>query len=50
MKRIALSILLLIATFAPAVAAPDEYNLDVHVSSSFLIFGEGRCARAKCGD
>ena len=41
MIRTALSLMLLLATFVPADAAPDEHNVDVHVTSSYLVFGSG---------
>jgi hypothetical protein len=37
MKRAALFVLLLVATLAPAAPAPDEYSINVHVTSSYLV-------------
>src|SRR5271170_735805 len=37
MKTAALFVLLLLATLAPAAPAPDEYSINVHVTSSYLI-------------
>jgi hypothetical protein len=39
MKRAALFVLLLLAKLAPAVPAPDEYSINVHVTSSYLLAG-----------
>jgi len=41
MKRAALFVLL-IATLAPAAPAPDEYSINVHVTSSYLLAGGGQ--------
>ena len=42
MKSAALFVLLLLATLAPAAPAPDEYSINVHVTSScFLGGGQG---------
>jgi hypothetical protein len=38
MKRAALFVLLF-ATLAPAAPAPDEYSINVHVTSSYLLNG-----------
>jgi hypothetical protein len=37
MKIAALFVLLLLATLAPATPAPDEYSINVHVTSSYLL-------------
>jgi hypothetical protein len=39
MKKAALFVLLLLATLAPAAPAPDEYSINVHVTSVYLIAG-----------
>lgn len=39
MKRAALSVLLVLATLAPAAPAPDEYSINVHVTSSYQLSG-----------
>jgi hypothetical protein len=39
MKRAALFVLLLLATLAPAAPAPDEYSINVYVTSSYTISG-----------
>jgi hypothetical protein len=41
MKRAALFVLLL-ATLAPAAPAPDDYSINVHVTSSYLSAGGGQ--------
>jgi hypothetical protein len=40
MKRAALFVLLLLASLAPAAPAPDEYSINVHVTSSYTLAGE----------
>jgi hypothetical protein len=37
MKRAALFVLLLLATLAPAAPAPEEYSINVHATSSYLL-------------
>jgi hypothetical protein len=37
MKSAALFVLLLLATLAPAAPAPDDYSINVHVTSSYSI-------------
>jgi hypothetical protein len=39
MKTAALFVLLLLATLAPAAPAPDEYSINVHVTSSYFVGG-----------
>ena len=41
MKRATLFVLLLLATLAPAAPAPEEYSINVHVTSSYLVPGPG---------
>jgi hypothetical protein len=41
MNRAVLFLMLLLVTFVPAEPAPVEYNLDVHVTSSYFVFGGG---------
>jgi hypothetical protein len=41
MKRAALFVLLL-ATLAPAAPAPDDYSINVHVTSSYVSAGGGQ--------
>jgi hypothetical protein len=41
MKKSALFVLLLLATLAPAAPAPQEYSINVHVTSSFVVAGSG---------
>jgi hypothetical protein len=42
MKRAALFVPLLLASLAPAAPAPDEYSINVHVTSSYtLAIGQG---------
>jgi hypothetical protein len=38
MKTAALFVLLLAATLAPAAPAPDDYSINVHVTSSYIIY------------
>jgi hypothetical protein len=42
MKTAALFVLLLLATLAPAAPAPDEYSINVHVTSSYTLGGGGQ--------
>jgi hypothetical protein len=42
MKIAALFVLLLAATLAPAAPAPDDYSINVHVTSSYLLGGGGQ--------
>ena len=42
MKTAALFVLLLAATLAPAAPAPDEYSINVHVTSSYILGGTGQ--------
>ena len=43
MKRAALFVVLLLATLAPAAPAPEEYSINVHVTSSYrLASGPGQ--------
>jgi hypothetical protein len=42
MKRAALFVLLLVATLAAAAPAPDEYAINVHVTSSYTLGGGGQ--------
>jgi hypothetical protein len=42
MKIAALFVLLLAATFAPAAPAPDDYSINVHVTSSYILGGTGQ--------
>jgi hypothetical protein len=37
MKRAALVVMLLVATFAPAARTPDEYPITVHVTSAYYL-------------
>jgi hypothetical protein len=37
MKRAALFVLLLLATLAPAAPAPEEFSINVHVTSSYRL-------------
>jgi len=39
MKTAALFVLLLLAALAPAAPAPDEYSINVHVTSSYVLGG-----------
>jgi hypothetical protein len=41
MKKAAVFVLLLFATLAPAAPAPDEYSINVHVTSSYRRVGAG---------
>ena len=42
MKPAALFVLLLAATLAPAAPAPDEYSINVHVTSAYLTASGGQ--------
>ncbi|MGA2847292.1 MAG: hypothetical protein ABSF68_17925 [Candidatus Acidiferrales bacterium] len=42
MKTAALFVLLLVATLAPAAPAPDDYSINVHVTSSYIVGGSGQ--------
>jgi hypothetical protein len=42
MKMAALFVLLLVATLAPAAPAPDDYSINVHVTSSYILGGGGQ--------
>lgn len=37
MKRVALTVLLLVSTFFWALPNPDEYSINVHVASSHFV-------------
>jgi len=41
MKRSALLVLLLLAMCTPAVPVPDEYSINIHVQSSYLLIDRG---------
>jgi hypothetical protein len=41
MKKAMLFLLLLFASFGTAQTTPDEYNITVHVRSSYIVYGNG---------